>query len=940
MLSVTTISAAQSTLDAKSDEGNPSILLASGPPFAASRSDQGVVSDSFVADRMLLLLRRSPEKENQLSQFLKDVHSPISPLYHHWLNAKQFGELYGPSDLDISLVTSWLQRAGFQVNSVTQGRVAIEFSGTAAQVRNTFHSEIHVYQNQKVQYHSTNSEPQIPAALSSIVAGLTPINDLPIKSFQTLPKRAVFRSAESAAGPMWTKSGTSYLLTPADFSVQYDIQPAYSGDNGTGVTVGVIGVADVNSSYIAAYQTLFNLPANPIRVVLNGSNPGTLNDDEEALLDVEVLNGVAPGAAINLYVAQGTAAQQALNLAALKAVEDNVAPVLTVSYGFCEQILGRGGNIFWNSVWQQAAAQGQTVLVSTGDFGSAGCDNFEVQPLPQAMSGLAVNGIASTPWNVAVGGTDFSYGDYAGTPSAKSVELATYWNQTSTSLPMPSLMRPVPEQAWNTAFGLNLNNSGIYDPSVNLVYAGAGGVSGCIAGGVNAAALDTCAAAYSKPSWQQGVGVPLDSVRDLPDISLFAAPELSNSSAYPICARPTDCIVANGSVMITEAGGTSASTPAMAGIMALVVQRYGRQGQADYVFYPLAAQHPSVFHDIRTGGNDVPCLQGTPNCTLSTTNDNTAGVFTLGRYLATPGYDLATGLGSVDVNLLLQYWNSLSVKPSANLVGSLSPTFLNVTQSTVVTATVSATAGLPLPTGSVSIGVLRSGTPDYSCNVQPLVSGIASCTLQGTFLGEGQDVIVLNYSGDMNYNASSIVLPVDVTAPISISGSPIFFPAGATTGNASTITLTGLQAFVGSVTLQCFLTASPMGAQNLPGCSLPQSLTVAGANFISTSMTISSQGALLAKSPVIPAHQGSRKTWSGGLSFACICLLIGPAFRRCRHGAITVFLVGAGLSCLAGCGKDQLVDSRAGTTPGVYAFAVSATLQGIVVNTTVSVTIQ
>ena len=813
VLSVTRFCTAQGTGQPESDKDDQGSLHS----LALGRIDRGGVSDLFVTDQMLLLLRRSPEQEAQLDQFLEDVHSPASVRYHKWLSPQQFGQLYGPNDSDVNFVLGSLQHAGFKIIRITQGKTAIEFSGTAAQVREFFHADIHVYEKGGVQYHATNQQPQIPQSLVPIVAGITPMNDFPIKLPQTRRvSRTVSDAQTGVVRPNWTQTSANYLLTPGDFSIQYDLQPAYSvGNNGAGVTVGVISAADVNPAYVAAYQSLFNLPAKPVQMVLAGNDPGTLNDDQEALLDVEVLNGVAPGAAINLYAAQGTSVQQGVNLAALKAVEDNVAPVLTVSYGFCEQTLGSGGNLFWNSVWQQAAAQGQTVLVSAGDFGSAGCDNLEVQPIPRAIYGLAVNGIASTPWNVAVGGTDFYYSTYAGTASARAAEVATYWNSTSTSLPTVSILRPIPEQQWNTAFGANLNNTGVYDPSVNSIYAGAGGRSSCIAGGSNSAMLNTCTGSYPKPAWQRGIGVPADGVRDLPDVSLFAAGENSNGSAYVICARPTDCIVSNGSVMITTASGTSASTPAMAGIMALVVQRYGRQGQANHVLYPLAVQHPSVFRDIEIGTNDVPCIQGSPNCTLSAKNDNTAGVYTFGQYPATPGYDLATGLGSVNANLLLQYWNSVSPKPAAALTGAASPNSLNTTQSTVMTAAVSSTGGLPSPTGSVSIGVLRSATPDYFCNFLPLTGGTASCSLPGAFLGQGLDSVIVSYSGDTNYGSSQIMLPVSVTALLSISGTPVSFTPGATAGNSSTITVSGLQGFAGLVALTCSLTESPLGAQKL-----------------------------------------------------------------------------------------------------------------------------
>ncbi len=208
-----------------------------------------------------------------------------------------------------------------------------------------------------------------------------------------------------------------------------------------------------------------------------------------------------------------------------------------------------------------------------------------------------------------------------------------------------------------------------------------------------------CVGGYAKPAWQNAPGVPADGVRDVPDISVLAASG-SNLSAYAICAAVNDCApVSRGEPQVTLAGGTAASAPAMAGIMALVNQKYGRQGQANFVLYALAQQQPSVFHDVTVGTNDVVCVMSAPNCTTQV--PNTTGEYSFGVYNAGVGYDLASGLGSVDVNALVNDWNKVTFAPSSTTL-QLSPASIEHGAAVTVTASVKATSGTVTPTGDVS----------------------------------------------------------------------------------------------------------------------------------------------------------------------------------------------------------------------------------------------
>jgi len=739
-------------------------------PLAQARYDQGVVADSFPVERMFLLLQRSPDREAALTQFLQDAHRTGSASYHKWLTPEQFGELYGPDDTEIAAVSGWLQQHGFSIARVTKGKTAIEFSGTAGQLRETFHTEIHSYLVNGEQHHANNLSPQIPAALQSVVAGITPINDFHPTPYVKVRGKAVYDRSTHKLVPQWTfPSGLDLLdLDPGDFAIQYDLNPLYSaGTTGKGVTIGIIGASNVDPTVVATYRTFFGLAANTFNVVIDGSDPGQNDAVVESYLDVEQSGAVAPEATINLYTSAGTSVQDGLYLAAQRAIDDDVASVLSTSYGTCEQNLGTSGNQFWAGLWEQAAAQGQTAMVSSGDGGPAGCDNFDAVRI--AQYGIAVNGFASTPWNVAVGGTDFYYSNYSGSSTEQQTQIETYWDTVPTLFPTTSLLKPVPEQPWNDPFGLNLYSDGIYNPNTSTIVGGSGGPSNCSTG-VDATdgTYSSCTSGYAKPAWQSGSGVPTDGVRDLPDVSLFAAAG-ENDTSYPICTASYECVISDGDLTISVVGGTSASSPAMAGILALVNQKYGRQGQANFVLYPLAAQHEAAFHDVTVGSNVVPCLQGSPDCTLSTANDNTKTYYTLGGFYAGKGYDLATGLGSVDANVLVQNWNSLTFKSSSTTLGLSQTTF---THGTRVSANVGVSGSGGTPTGSVALETNATPQSNTSLSALTLASGSVTATFNN--LPGGQYQVTARYGGDSIFGSStSTPVTVNVSAEastLSLSG--------------------------------------------------------------------------------------------------------------------------------------------------------------------------
>ncbi len=515
------------------------------------------------------------------------------------------------------------------------------------------------------------------------------------------------------------------------------------------------------------FRSLFGLPANPPQVIIDGNDPGVdgINNPAgpngasvEAYLDVEWSGAVAPKATIDLVIAADTALQSGLTLAMEHAVYANIAPVMSLSFGNCESTLAYyGENTFINSLWEQAAAQGITVMVSTGDSGSAGCDSSGAE---YAVGGQAVNGFASTPYNVAVGGTDFYYGPLSEGLVAMQAKAASYWNTAaSNSTPAVSIKGVIPEQPWNgSQYAPTLSSVSNPSPTGTDIQGGSGGSS----------IIYT-----TKPAWQTGFG---DTVRDLPDVSLFAS-DGWNASYYPLCAVDGDCLpVSSGSVQVSGVGGTSASTPAFAGIMALVnqsqTQKLGspqRQGQANFVLYPLSKQFPAAFHDVANGTNSVPCELGTPACiqvsnpvtiidpnTGASITEGEIGAGTTAEYNAVAGYDEASGLGTIDANVLINNWNKVAFASSTTTLTPSETSFLHGTPITVF----GGVTGSGTPTGDVALMTDSSEPLQQGQGIYTLSGGAFSGSI-GTLPGGTYNIWGM-YGGDTK-NAASSSTPVPIT---------------------------------------------------------------------------------------------------------------------------------------------------------------------------------
>ena len=386
----------QSRIKQTIDETKLTVLKGNTYPLARPQFDRGPAPSNLMLNRMLVVLRRSPEQETDLEALLNRQQDKSSPSYHAWLTPSQFGRQFGPSDQDIQTMTLWLESQAFRVNRVANGRVTIEFSGTAGQVKEAFHTEIHKYTVNGKERWANSTDPQIPTALTPVVAGIVTLHNFPRKPLHRLMGAVrrlkqkggyqVVRSA-SAANPLLTEGGgcglqgtVCYALGPYDFATIYNVLPLWNATtpiDGTGQTIAIVSQSDIYPQDFSDFRSDFGLPPATLNIIHDGSDPGKLptsGDELESDLDVEWSGAVAKGATIDLVISASTNSSAGVDLSALYIVDNDVAPVMSESYGACELDMGTTGNQFYNELWQQASAEGISVFVAAGDSGSAVCD--------------------------------------------------------------------------------------------------------------------------------------------------------------------------------------------------------------------------------------------------------------------------------------------------------------------------------------------------------------------------------------------------------------------------------------------------------------------------------------------------------------------------------------------------------------------------------------
>ncbi len=820
------------------DESSLMVLRGNRHPLATAASDRGEVAPDLPMERMLLVLTRDAAAESSLQSLIARQQDKSSPDFHAWLSPAQFGERFGASKADLQKLTAWLGSHGFRVIRAGRGGMTIEFSGTAGQVKEAFHTPIHSYLVNGVKHYANAADPQIPFALAPVVAGINTLHD-----FRKQPGiRVLGKASRIANTSMWQPeftfsgaAGVEHFLAPGDFAKIYNTAKLYqNGIDGTGQSIAIVARNNINLSDVQIFRIAFGLPMNDPQIILDGPDPGNFfgPEETEADLDVEWSGAIAPKATIKFVVSASTNSTDGVDLSALYIVDNNLAPVLSVSFGECEQTLGQTENTFFNNLWEQAAAQGITAVISSGDNGPAGCDNANLST--PASQGLAVNGLASTPFNIAVGGTQFNEN------GADSI----YWSSTN-GPDQSSALGYIPENVWNESCA-DANICGFAS-----LFASSGGAS----------------TLYSKPSWQVGTGVPNDGKRDLPDFALDAA---AGHDGYLLCQDGICTTNANGQLINAElVGGTSAAAPTFAAILALIAQSTNsRQGQANFVLYPLAAgqtaancnastppQSQCIFNDITLGNNNVPGQTGNS---------------------AAAGYDLATGWGSVNAANLAANWQNVILRSTVTKL-QLSSANLTHGQPATASATVAPGVGTGTPSGDVSL--LAGGS--QGVNLGNLNNGAVSGAVDS--LPGGTYSVTASYGGDSTFGASiSTGVPISIN-PEASSTTFSAFLAGQPGNQSSQVNTT----YGGFLDLQVSVAGSSQ--HGTPTGTLTFSDTFNGNTSTLLSVSLNSQGnALVQETLLALGNHTLNVSYPGDASFSASSA--GPISVSVAKGPTTTIL--------------------------------------------------
>ncbi len=734
-------------------------------PLARPENEVGAAPADRQMERMILTLTPDAGRQRSLAALLENQQNPHSTQYHQWLTPEAYGREYGISDGDLAQVVSWLRGHGLEVEAIAPGRQSLLFSGSVAQVEAAFHTEIRAYNVHGEQHFANANDPEIPRSLAGVVGGVVALHD-----FHSRPAHGLAKPVSHVE----LTSGSAHYLAPADFAAIYDVAPLYQNSiDGTGQSVAVVARCNLKLADVQAFRSYFGLAPNNPNVIVNGADPGIVstNEQTEAELDAEWAGAVAKNASVQFVVSGSTSSSDGAMLSAQYIVNNNVAPVMTMSFGLCEAALGTSANSFLNSLWQQAAAEGITVLIAAGDSGAAGCDAGSAA---SAVNGPAVNGICSTPYSTCVGGTEFN--DLSN-PGA-------YWSSTSDPNSKVSALQYIPENVWN--------ESGNVAGGADL-WSGGGGVSSI----------------YAKPAWQTGAGVPADGMRDVPDVSVTAA----SHDGYAIYLNNQLYAVA----------GTSASTPSLAGVMAMAVEKTGgRLGNANPALYALGGAQQNggtaVFHDVTTGNNSVPGVTG-----------ENAGV----------GYDLASGLGSVDAAMLVNNWPSSST-PALQM--SLSSTMVSVVQGTG--ANVNLTVGI---SGGFNGTVLlsASGLPaGVTATFAPASLAAPGSGVSALNLAVGSQAAAGSYTIELTANGGTVTQNAALNVTITPPGS---FTVGLTTPSVTVKQGASAMAGVSISVAGGFSNAVALSATGLPSgvtaSFVPATLAAPGAGSSTLLLSASAQAA-------------------------------------------------------------------------------------------------
>jgi uncharacterized protein (TIGR03437 family) len=728
-------------------------------PNASTQFDQGKAPDSLPITSITLVLKPSAEQQAALDQLLADQQNPTSTSYHHWLTPEEYADRFGASQSDVAKIVDWAQSEELSVSSVARARNAILLKGSAAQVNSAFHTEIHLYQVNGKFHFANATNPSVPAAMQDVVQAVHGLHNFRLqpRAHRMIPLGV----AADGVSPNYTSSGGNHYLAPDDFATIFDVSPLYNaGINGSGQSIAIVGQSQIVPSHLSTFSNYFGLPTVNLTATLvpNTQDPGIVEaDEQESDLDLQWASAVARG--VNLVFVYSYDVTDAVQYA----IDQNLAPVISMSYGLCETSGTRSDAATMRTWAQQANAQGVTWVTASGDSGAAGC----YQPGASGSSGLALSaGLpASIPEVTGVGGTTFSEGS------------GSYWS-SSNSITKASALSYIPEVSWNDS--------------------AADGSPSATGGGASVF--------FAKPSWQTGTGVPNDGARDVPDVSFPASADHDGYLVYTST---------NGRNSWFIFGGTSCAAPTFSGVLALLnqyvvangYQSASGMGNVNTHLYSLAASAPSAFHDVTSGNNIVSATCTSPRC---------GGVSsTSGGYTAGTGYDLVTGLGSVDAYRLVSGWHSGNVPKSTPAIAlAATPDSLTAGGTATLTATVASADGAT-PTGTVTFyaGSTNLGTATLSGIAG---SATASLTIPGNAAGlnSNANTITAVYNGDSAHNAATTI-----TTLIVVNSSAIAPTIGGLTDAASY-----RQSFAPGMVAALFGSSLALSTRSAPTVPVPTTL--------------------------------------------------------------------------------------------------------------------
>jgi len=916
-------------------------------PLAQAQFDAGRMPSGTRLNGISIVFNRSAAQQADLNALTAAQQDPASPLFHKWLNPDQFAARFGMAQADLDKVQSWLEQQGFSIESVARSKNLIRFSGTAGQVEQAFQTQMHYYKSDGETHFAPSTGLSLPAAFAPTVAGVRNLDSFRPHPMYTKRSPVLMRPDFT----FWGQTQQYVLFAPGDIKVAYGFPTTGTGETGTGQSIVIAGQSSITATDIEHFQTAAGLTVkDPTQVLVPGSGSpiAVAGDQGESDLDLEWSSAMAPGAEV-LFVYTGNAQNYGVFDSVQYAVDEQIGNIISVSYGACEAALGLTNFNALDPILQQATVQGQTILAASGDQGSTACYGTTGFTTAQQQA-LGVSYPASSEYVTGVGGTEI-------TPANAAV--GTYWGPaTSQSTPaLTTALKYIPEVAWNDDSPPSAQNSGGLSAS-------GGGVS----------------TFYSaKPSWQKNVpGIPTDGKRDVPDIALYSSP---NYPGYLYCTSDqSDWYTSGGQVgsctsgfvdstsgYFTVAGGTSFATPVFAGMLAIINQKAGYtagQGNINPSLYTLASNagtYAAAFNDVTTGNNY--CTAGTTFCAA---NGSTLG------YAAGTGYDLVTGLGSVNLNALATAWttNAAALTDTTTSVSASNATPASGAQ---VTFTITVTAGsTPVTTGTVDLqidGGTAWGAPGGTTVTGQALSNTGTVSYTTSFTTGGVHQVLAQYKGDATHAASTGVAQVTVPGSIAftLKGTDVTVSQGSA-GN-STLTIAPVGGYTGTVVLNIAGTSDNTALTNLcysfttMNSSGNGTVTVSGASAVTTTLTLDTNASDCVAAAVVKPGQhvmhilnlrrlntakntGINPAAPATIAFAGLLLagFLGRYSRKFQNlaGLIALLAVGLAVSACGGGG------SGGGTTPpvnpakGTYTITVAgvdSVTPSIAANTTFNLTI-